>query len=87
MTHPHLVGCLTHCGVWLIGISVGYIAAKRDWRAEAAECVLAWQRAHATAWAYIAELRAELARTRRSDLADTLVPWQTYEELVRRSGR
>jgi hypothetical protein len=86
MNHSHLIGCMTYCGTWLLGIGVGYICAKRDWRAEALECVTAWRRAHEATVAYIDDLKAELARVRRDELETTLAPGQTYEELVQRSG-
>jgi hypothetical protein len=77
----NLVGFLTYCGTWLLGVGVGYVAARRAGRAEAAECVSAWQRAHAAALAHVDELRCELARARRTE-GGTL-----YEELVRRDGQ
>jgi hypothetical protein len=83
MNYPNLIACLTHCGVWLLGIGVGYVCAKRDWRAEAARCVAQWRAAHVRLRDRIAELEGD----RSPDLANTLSGDRTYEELVRQCGR
>lgn len=84
MTHDHIIAIASLGGAWLLGIGVGYVCAKRDWRAEAERCALQWRAAHARLRARVAELEAAGADAGEET---TLSGGRTYEDIVRSSQR